>query len=125
VHTVGMTVGLVMAGSWTGPGNEVGEQQPRPGDEAVHGFERLADGLRGLVRGTLERAPRRLGAPCNSRLRVAREGDDGDWLDLATAPIQTPTVTSVGPQPGSGEMTRRSGVVASLGTVVSHEVGHS
>ncbi|HME73377.1 MAG TPA: hypothetical protein VKM54_26470 [Myxococcota bacterium] len=40
VHTLGMAVGLVMAGSWTGSGNEVSEQQLRPEDEAAHLCER-------------------------------------------------------------------------------------
>jgi len=43
VPTVGAAVGRVLAGSWTGPGNEVREQQQRPEDEAERLRESPAD----------------------------------------------------------------------------------
>ncbi len=92
VPTDGAAVGLVMAGSCTGSGNELGGQQPRPEDEALHLCERPSRRAASLVRGTLEARTAALRAPCEGHLRVAREGHVGDALDFATAPIQTRTV---------------------------------
>ena len=90
--TVGAAVGLVMAGSWTGSGNEVGGRQPRPEDEAAHLCEHPARRAASLVRGTLEARTAALSRTPRGHLRVAREAHGGDELDLATAPIQTRTV---------------------------------
>ena len=75
VPTVGAVVGLVMAGSWTASGNELDEQQLRPEDETVHLCERPANRQRGLVRGTLEAAPRRFAHP--ARASQGRSGSPG------------------------------------------------
>ena len=117
VPTIGAAVGLVMAGSWTGSGNEVGGRRPRPEDEATQPCERLADGLRGLARAVLE--------PRSAARRVLR--------GAAQPSLEKPTVATGSPRPpvaiqtrpSRGTMTRRSRFLASVGTVVSHKVGHS
>jgi|SRR5271157_1895889 len=96
---VGAAAGLVMAGSWTGSGNEVGGPQPLPEDEATPLCRRPTRRAASLVRGTFESAHR---GATRTRLRVAREGHGGYGLDLATTAIQTRTVTLLSCSPGAG-----------------------
>ena len=54
VPTVGAAVSLFMAGLWTGSGNEVGEKQSRPEDEAAHTCQPTANEQRAWCRTPLE-----------------------------------------------------------------------
>src|SRR5271157_561486 len=93
VPTIGAAVGLVMAGSWTSSGNEVGGQQPRREDETAHPCEHRAGRAASLVRGTLEHAPGRIADPARAVSRVAREARAEDEQGLVSGPISTRTMT--------------------------------
>jgi hypothetical protein len=102
VCPVGAAAGLGVAGSWTGSGQDVEEQQQRREDDAAHLCERRARRAADWVQGTIERAPRRYARPARGHPRVDREGHGGDQLDLATVPISTRSVT-VCHQPAGAE----------------------
>lgn len=74
---------------------------------------------------SLEACAATIHSRCESRLRVALGGDDGDRLDLATSPIQTRTMTLCRCSSSRRKMTRRSRFLAAPRTVASLEVGHS
>ena len=68
--TVGAAVGLVVAGSWTGSGNEVGEKQSRPEDEAAHTCEPPANEQRAWCE-TPSRRARSVGGSLRAGSRLA------------------------------------------------------
>jgi hypothetical protein len=85
-------MGLVMAGSWTGSGNELGEQQLRPEDEAAQLCERRGRRAASLVPGTLEACTAALRAPSEDRLGIARDNHGGDGSTWPAVPSPTRTV---------------------------------
>ena len=70
---VGTPVRLVMAASWTGSGNEPGEQQRRREDETAHRCRRPARRAASLMQGNLEARTTTLRSPREGCLRIARE----------------------------------------------------
>jgi len=125
VPTVGKAVRLVMAGSWTGSGNELGERHARREDETAHLCRRPARREASLIPGNLEARTTAVRGPCEGRLRVAREArtEDGhgpvSGLNLDTHRDRRPAPSR------RGKVTRRSRFLAGRVAVVSREVGHS